>query len=325
MKKVFITGITGFVGRHLSQILKDTNYNISGTYYPENTVLDYRQIFPKNKVYFCDITKKKDILEILAAETPDILVHLAGIASVKYTMNNISEAIDINLKGFTNILEALRDNNLLNTKIILISSGDVYKPLESIETFITETSDVLPLTPYAAAKYACENILNFYCNFYNARAIIVRPFNHSGAGQSPEFVISSFAKQISAIEKNKCDSVIKTGNLDIIRDFSDVRDIVFGYKLLIDNFEKLTANKSLEIFNIGAGIVYSLREILNKLVSYSTNSNIQIQTDNALLRKVDPKYFRCDSSKLKSLTGWQPQYTIDDMLKSILNYWRANI
>ena len=180
---------------------------------------------------------------------------------------------------------------------------------------IGEETEIRPVNPYAVSKVACDFLGLQYFLSYKLPIVRVRPFNHIGPRQSPSFVVAAFAKKIAEIEKNKIPPVIKVGNLSPKRDFTDVRDTVWGYQLLIEKGEPG------EVYNIGSGRSYEIKYILDTLLSFS-DKKITIETDSALMRPVDVPELVCDNSKIKKVTGWEPKIPIEQTLRETLDYWR---
>ena len=316
----FISGISGFAGIHLTSELIKNNCCVSGIYFPAETKKNFLKVHPEINIELCDILNKDELCKIIREYNPDIVFHLAGIASVKFASINIQKTIDTNIKGLVNLLDACVQ---LNKKpvIIFISSAEVYdfrfcsKPLD-------EGVAIKPVSPYSITKHTGEMLFEYYIKSEKINGVIARPFNHIGPGQSPDFSISSFAKKIAEIEKYKKTNIIKTGNLNAERDFTDVRDVVAAYYKI----SRLPIQpEKVEIFNIASSKPYKIRYLLDKLISFSTEKNITIEEDKSLYRKIDILKTVGDYSKLNQATGWQPLIDIESTLLSVLNYWRENV
>lgn len=309
MAKIFITGINGFVGKHLLEAYsEDEVFGLvkSSTGSLENVI-----------TLSGDILDKKRIEDIIREIRPDVIFHLAALTSPAESLKTPVETINNNVTGQLNILEAVRNLNL-NCKMLVVSSAEVYGNVDEKNIPTSESVELLPNTPYGVSK-ATQDLLGFqYNKSYGIHTVRVRPFNHIGPGQAPVFVVSAFARQIAMIEKGQQDKVIKVGNLSPKRDFTDVRDVVRAYKFLIEK------GKAGEVYNIGSGKSYAISEILDILLSFS-KENIEIVENPELIRKVDVKELRCDFSKLKNETGWEPEIPIEKSLEDTLNYWREII
>jgi len=310
MAKIFITGINGFVGKHLlNEYLDDEVVGLvkSGTQEgsPGSNV----------KTYNGDILDKKQMHQLISEIKPDIVFHLAALTSPAESLKNPTDTINNNIQGQLNILEAIRQNKLFETKTLVVSSAEIYGNVDEKNLPISEEMPLFPNTPYAVSKIAQDFLGYQYFSAYGVKTIRVRPFNHIGPGQAPLFVVSAFAKQIALIEKGEKEKVMKVGKLDTKRDFTDVRDVVRAYKRLLEKGEFG------DVYNIGSGKSYKISDILEMLLSMS-HEKIEIRRDEALMHKVDIRELLCDAGKIKSLTGWTPEIPIEKSLKDALEYWR---
>jgi GDP-4-dehydro-6-deoxy-D-mannose reductase len=316
MKKVLITGITGFAGSYLAEhLLSVGNYNVSGTYLFEKSLSNVEKVKNKLNLIKADLSEEKSIFKIIEDVRPDVIFHLAALTSPANSFKNPTETLNNNISLQVNLLEAVRKFSLLNTKILITSSADVYGRVAKENLPIDEETPLIPTNPYSVSKIAQDFLGLSYFLAYKLKIIRVRPFNHVGPRQSPNFVVSAFAKQIAEIEKNKQEPILSVGNLEAKRDFTDVRDMVKAYVLAI---EKGVGG---EVYNIGSGVSYKIADILNKLVSLSS-SKIEIRMDKARLRPSDDPELICDNSKFSKLTSWQPQISLEKTLKDTLDYWR---
>ena len=203
-------------------------------------------------------------------------------------------------------------------RIVLIGSGEEYGHIKPGETPIKEDNKTTPGNIYAATK-ACQNMIgSIYSKAYDMEIVMVRAFNHIGPKQSPIFVVSDFCKQVAEIEAGQREPVMYVGNLSAKRDFTDVRDVVRAYGLLASHGAKG------ETYNVGRGHAFEIREILDKIISMSTKS-IEGKIDQAKIRPVDVPIIEADITKIQQATGWAPEISIDDTLREVLDYWRANV
>lgn len=238
--------------------------------------------------------------------------------------------MDVNVKGCVNILEAVkeikaeRENRTgnvqkkhgWNPRILLVGSSEEYGPSLEKENPVTENQALRPGNIYAATK-ACQGMLgSIYAKAYQMDVIMVRAFNHIGPKQAPLFVVSDFCKQVAEIEKGIKEPVIQVGNLSAKRDFTDVRDIVRAYALLV---QKGAAG---ETYNVGSGQAIAIQELLDKILELSTRK-IKVEIDQNKLRPVDVPIVEADVSKLVNDTGWKRKYELESTLKDILEYWRG--
>lgn len=316
MKKVFITGISGFAGKHLAEYLfKKGTYKISGTYYTEESLQVLEDIQDKITCIKADLTDVEQARAIIAAEKPDYIYHLAALTSPSESFHSPLQTMTSNIGMEINLLEAVREYKLFASRILIVSSADIYGIVGEKNLPIDENTPFHPTNPYAVSKLTQDYLGLQYALAYNLKIVRVRPFNHIGPYQSPQFVVSAFAKQIAEIEKEKTEPVLHVGNLEAKRDFTDVRDMVVGYHMILEQ------GAISEVYNIGSGKAYKIAQIVDMLLSLSSRK-ITVQVDEALLRPSDTPELICDNTKFVRKTGWKQHYTIEETLKTILDYWR---
>ena len=316
MKKILITGITGFAGSYLAEyLLSAKKYEISGTYLLEESLSNVEYAKGKINLIKADLSREKSVFKIIKDESPYIIFHLASLTSPSDSYKNPTQTLTNNISLEVNLLEAVRRYNLFNTKILVVSSADIYGLVKEKDLPIDEQTPLMPTSPYSVSKIAQDFLGLTYFLSYKLKIVRVRPFNHIGPRQSSNFVVSSFAKQIAEIEKGKRKPVLHVGNLETKRDFTNVEDMVRAYVLAIEK------GKYGEVYNIGSGISYKISDILNKLVSMS-KASIKIEKDEALSRPSDNPNLVCNADKFMQLTGWKPQISIETTLKDTLDYWR---
>lgn len=315
MKKVLITGATGFAGSFLSEHLADNHeLELFGTCLTTPSDL---ASFSHIKLETLDLLNKDAIFAYIADIKPDQVYHLAALSSPGDSFRNPAETITQNVTIQVNLLEGLRNANLGQTRILITSSADVYGKVAPIDLPIDEDTSFHPTNPYSVSKLAQDYLGLQYFLSYQMQIIRVRAFNHIGPRQSPHFVVASFARKIAEIEKGT-DTVMKVGNLESKRDFTDVRDMMKAYNLVM---EKGTAG---DVYNAGSGKSYKIEEILKMLLSFATKE-IHIEIDPTLFRPIDTPELICDSSKLKCLGEWKITIPIEQTLKETLEYWRQNV
>lgn len=305
--KALITGVDGFVGKYLSEYLLKQDYEIYGTTISENYKND------KINVKKMNLLDTEQVNAVINDVKPDKIFHLAGQSAVGFSWKEPALTISVNVNGTVNLLEAVK-NYSKDSKILIIGSSDQYGIIKPEDCPIKETQLQIPQSPYGISKKTQEELGKLYVKAYKMNIIFVRAFNHIGAGQGENFVVPDFASKIVKIEKGAI-PVLKVGNLDTLRDFTDVRDIARGYVMLLEN------GKIGESYNIGSGNVVRVRQILEKLVNLS-NKEIKIEIDKEKFRPVDIPIVQCDNSKIKRDTGWKPEISIDETLKDVLKYWR---
>lgn len=308
MKKVLVTGIDGFVARYLYDYLLKSGYDVYGTTINETYKNDKIKIFKMN------LLNVENVNDVIKNIKPDMIFHLAGQSAVGLSWQKPVLTIDVNVNGTLNLLEAVKNNNI-NPKILIVGSSDQYGIIKPEDCPIKETQMQIPQSPYGISKKTQEELGKLYVKAYKMNIIFVRAFNHIGAGQGENFVVPDFASKIVKIEKGAI-PVLKVGNLDTLRDFTDVRDIVRGYVMLLEN------GKIGESYNIGSGNVIKVKDILKKLISLSYKE-IKVEIDKEKFRPVDVPIVQCDNSKIKEDTGWKPEISIDETLKDVLEYWRG--
>jgi GDP-4-dehydro-6-deoxy-D-mannose reductase len=307
--KIFITGATGFVGRHLINLLGSAEYTIFGTSFPEKPGPDDKK---KNIVYL-DIRSEKGITEAIKKALPDWVFHLAAVSKVKYSWEKRRETMETNLMGTFFLFEAVR-KYAPKSRILLVSSSDVYGGSSSA-TPLREEDSFHVTSPYAFTKVSGEVLSKFYVQIEKLNIVVARSFPHTGPGQSPDFVCSDWACQIAKIEKGLAEPVIKVGEIRVERDFLDVRDVVRAYVLLMKK------GKKEEVYNVCSGKLISLKEILDILLSFSSKK-IKVKVDPQKKRKIDIPCLLGDNSKIKKETSWEPEIPIEKTLQDLLEYWR---
>lgn len=311
MKKVLITGATGFAGQHLVDLLEKLGeYSIVGTYIsskPED----------KERVKYInlDLINPDDVINTINSELPDHIYHLAALTSPAESLENPARTITNNITAQINLLEAVKNSSNPASRILIISSADVYGKVSNENIPIDEDTPMNPTNPYAVSKVTQDLLgLQYYLAF-NMNIIRVRPFNHFGPRQEPKFVVPAFARQIAEIEKGKIGPVIKVGNLEQKKDFSDVRDIVKGYHLVLEK------GKLGDVYNMGSGKSIKVADILEKLISMS-QSKITIEKDDSLFRPTITPDFLCNPTKIAKDLFWHTEIPLEQSLKDTLDYWR---
>ncbi len=319
MKKVLITGATGFAGSYLAQyLLSLKEFEIFGTYFFEESKINTSEIENKLNLIKVNLSNESEVFNLIEKICPHLIFHLAALTSPANSFENPAKTISNNISIQINLLEAVRKFRLFETKILIVSSADVYGKVSKNDLPMNEDTRFTPTSPYSVSKVAQDLLGWTYYLSYNLKIIRVRPFNHIGPRQSPNFVVSSFAKQIAEIEKGKRKNNLRVGNLDAKRDFTNVKDMVKAYFLAINK------GKIGEVYNIGTGMSYKISDILNTLVSMST-TKINIVKDKDLIRPSDTPELLCDASKFIRLTNWHPEYKLNETLRETLDYWRKII
>lgn len=315
-KKVLVTGISGFAGSHLAEKLFLANkYKLIGTYLSDKSLGNISSLVKEIELIKIDLNDKDKVLDLIKKVQPDLIYHLAAFTSPSESFKKPTEAIVNNVSIQINLLEAVRQIKLFNTRILIISSADIYGTVSKEDLPIDEETSFMPANTYAVSKITQDFLgLQYYLS-YNLNIVRVRPFNHIGPRQTPYFVISSFAKQIAEIEKGVKEPVLYVGNLETKRDFTDVRDMVEAYILAVEK------GNTGDVYNLGSGVSYKISELLEKLLSF-VKVKISVEKDSSLFRPNDTPELLCDNQKFKELTHWEQKIAIDTTLKDTLDYWR---
>jgi GDP-4-dehydro-6-deoxy-D-mannose reductase len=306
--RVLVTGADGFVGRHLCTFLHESGdvvVPLAGRVDPSAPQLDAPTV---------DVRDAEAIREAITRARPEAIVHLAGIASVAVSHAQPAMAFEVNALGTLNVCVAARALES-DVRLVLVSSGEVYGATAT-SVPATEQTPLAPTSPYAASKVAAETIGFQFARSYGMHVICARPFSHLGAGQAPTFAIPSFAKQLEdARRSGQPAATLAVGNLEAIRDFSHVRDVVAGYRLLIER------GISGEAYNICSGVGRTIRSVLDELIERA-DMNVEVHVDPSKLRPADIPSQIGNAAKLHAL-GWKPRWTVGDALADVLRAERA--
>ena len=311
--KALITGINGFAGSYLCDLLLAQGYEIHGLIQPNTGTENIAHCLDKLKLEEADILDESKLPSFVLSVKPDFLFHLAGASSVKKSLEDPKGAIDTNVRGTVNILEAIR-NNSPRTRALIVSSSEVYGESSSL-TKADENASLLPLNPYSASKASADILARTYVSSFGLNIIVARSGNHLGPRQSPVFFVPTVAKQVALIMKGRQEPVIELGNIDVKRDFLDVRDVAAAY-LALAKSEKTGA------YNISSGKNYLLRDIVGMFIGMS-GKNIGIRQSSEKLRRADAHETNIDNSKIIKETGWKPMIPMEKTLKDTLDYWTA--
>ena len=310
--RAFIIGAAGFVGGHLMDEMLRLGYVVGASKMPQEKIDK-----PGVEVYDLDILNPEQLSDVLGAFAPDYIVHLAAQSSVALSWKNPALTIDVNVKGAANVLEAIRALPK-KPRVLLIGSGEQYGHVREGECPIGEENALRPGNIYAATKVCQDMLGKIYAEAYGLDVMMVRAFNHVGPGQHPMFVVASFCKQVAEIEAGLCDPSLKVGNLSAKRDFTEVRDVVRAYALLLQK------GRGGQIYNVGSGKALTICELLEKIVSLSP-AKISVEVDASRLRPVDIPVIEADISKLHQDTGWRPEIPLTKTLADTLAYWREAV
>jgi len=316
--KVLITGITGFVGSHLADYaLTKENVEVYGTIRWRSKTENIEHIKDKLHLVQCNLNDASSVNDLIADIKPDKIFHLAAQSFVPTSWNSPAETLTSNIIGELNIFEAIRRAKI-NPWMQIAGSSEEYGMVYPEETPIKETNPLRPLSPYGVSKVGQDLLAYQYYMSYKLNVVRTRAFNHTGPRRGDVFVCSDFAKQIVEIEKGKKKPVILVGNLDAQRDFTDVRDIVKAYWLVLEKCEHG------DVYNICTGKSYKISEVLNMLIGLS-KTKIEVGKDSAKMRPSDVPYLGGDSAKFREATGWKQEIPFEKTMKDLLNYWREKV
>lgn len=307
MKTVLVIGAAGFVGPYLVKNLRDHNFKVVPTKLSSQKVNDKSYIN-------LDILNINEITNVLKKYKPNYIVHLAAQANVGLSWKEPILTFNINVMGTLNLLETVRKLKIC-TRILLVGTSEEYGHVKKMP--IKENAECSPNNFYALSKMTQEQIGKIYSKNYNLDIIYTRSFNHIGPGQSLGFVVPDLCSQVAAIEQSKKEDKLYVGNLSSKRDFTDVRDVVNAYRLL------LLKGKSNEIYNVGSGKVISINDILKTILKFSTKK-IKVIVDKNKFRPTDTPIIASNISKLKKDTGYSPKYDVTKTIRETLKYYRSH-
>lgn len=313
--RALITGITGFAGGHLAQLLLDRGDEVFGVARDRSRSVDYLSQ-PVTLIYR-DLRNSDEVSGLLQDVQPEVIYHLAAQAFVPKAWAEPWKTIENNIRPQLNILEAMVKQES-HARLLVSTSNEVYGLISPDQLPVTEETPMRPHNPYGVSK-AAQDILALQFHLSHGIDVLrARAFNHIGPRQSPFFVAASFAKQIAEIEAGLTQPVIRVGNLEAQRDFTDVVDVVRAYALLVDRGE------AGEAYNVGTGRAFSIQHLLDVLLEYS-GSNIKVEPDPERMRPSDIPIIYADSTKTRTQTGWEPIYSFKESLHRVLDYWREKI
>jgi GDP-4-dehydro-6-deoxy-D-mannose reductase len=309
--RALITGIGGFAGQHLAVRLLARGHEVSGTVRPDGS----RPADPQIKIIAADIEDAGSVAKAVAAVQPTALFHLAGLTFVPQSLRDPTAAMRANVLGTIHVLAAVREA-VPSCRVLVVGSGDAYGRVEPSDLPITEMCPWRPLSPYGVSKAAADLIAYQWSQPPGLDIVRVRPFNHTGPGQRSAFVCADFARQLVAIERGLQPPRLTVGNLEAVRDFSDVRDIADGYIAACERGGRG------EAYNLCSGVGRSIRSVLDDLIELSGVS-VEVVVDQAKLRPLDvPQLVGC-GAKLQAATGWCVTIPWRQTVADVFADWRA--
>jgi GDP-4-dehydro-6-deoxy-D-mannose reductase len=307
-RRVLITGAEGFVGAHLTAHLAAA--------YPawQMTGTTRHAADSASPLVRCDLRDADAVMAVVRAVGPEMVVHLAGQSNVPASFADPEATLTNNIIGTLHLLDACRAH-APDARLLIVSSNEVYGPTPPEAQPLREDRPLHPVNPYAVSKAAQEMLALQYAHSYGLDVIVARPFNHIGPGQTDRFVVGAFARQIVEVERGER-RVVSVGNLDAERDFTDVRDVVRAYVLLLDRGARGG------IYNIGSGRAVAIATVLETLRGLA-RVNIAIEHDPERLRPSDVPVMIGDTTRLRRATGWEPEIPLAQSLGEIVAWWRA--
>jgi GDP-4-dehydro-6-deoxy-D-mannose reductase len=310
--RALITGIGGFVGRHLCQHLEEQGDSVCGLGREVDT-LDHEPV----RIFHADLADREAVVKIVREAQPDAVYHLAAQSSPAESLSDPWATIGNNLHAQINLFEALLAANL-RPRVLVIGSSDEYGRVDPHDVPTNENVALRPLTPYAVSKVG-QDMMGFqYFAQHGLPVVRVRPFNHTGPGHDARFVIPGLARQLAQIEAEEREPILRVGNLNVERDFTDARDMVRAYRLA------LVAGVPGDVYNLGRGHSVRIADTVDKLIGLC-RVPVQIKVDPALLRPTDIPRQEADTRKFTALSGWQPRIPWNTTLADTLDYWRSRV
>ncbi len=316
--RALLTGISGFVGGHLTEHLVAEGDVVVGICASGRWPAELAHLGQHARIEPFDIVEESEakLADLIRRKQPEVIYHLAAQSNPQASFADPRATWALNFWGSFNLLEAVKLSGQ-NPRVILVSSGVCYgnPPPELIP--VREDCPLRPNNPYAASKAAVDLLGIQHYLTHGSQLVVVRPFNHAGPRQSPRYVLAALAQQVAQVEAGRLPR-LEVGNLDVIRDFTDVRDVVRGYRLLASK------GQPGEVYNLGSGSGTRIADAIDHLRSLA-NVPIEVHVDQALVRPVDQPKLVADASKLRVAVGWTPQYSMQNTLADMLDFWRKSI
>jgi GDP-4-dehydro-6-deoxy-D-mannose reductase len=316
--RVLITGYTGFVGSHLAEYLVSRgDVEVFGMHRWRSRLENVQHLGDQVRRVECDIRDPGAVRRVLRDVRPERIFHLAAQSYVPTSWLAPSETLSGNVLGQVNLFEAIRDVGL-SPRVHIAGSSEEYGLVLPYEVPLREDSPLRPLSPYAVSKVAQDLLAYQYWQSYQLHVVRTRGFNHTGPRRGEVFVTSNFSRQVAEIERGMREPVVHVGNLESIRDFTDVRDMVRAYWLALERGE------AGEVYNICSGRGYSAQQVLDILLGLA-HVKVEVRQDPARMRPSDVTLLVGDCSKFRSATGWEPTIPFEVTLKDLLEHWRKRV
>jgi GDP-4-dehydro-6-deoxy-D-mannose reductase len=302
MKQVLVTGASGFVGRHFCELIRSTQ--------------DWRAFGTPADFDLHDDDKVERVIDALPA-APDAVLHLAAQSNVPQAFASPEATFDVNFLGTLRLLKALKRSGFRG-RFLFAGTADAYGLVPDNELPVDENRPLRPRNPYAVSKAAAENLVYQWSQTEGLDAVIARPFNHIGPGQDERFAVGAFARQVAEIALGRRGSTIEVGDIEVTRDFTDVRDVVRAYLALFVHGERG------HVYNIGSGTEIRLGDLLNRLIQLA-NIEALVVSDPQRMRPAEQRRMRAETHRIREASGWRPSFSLDQTLVDTLNYWKEKL
>ena len=303
MKRLLVTGSSGFVGSTVLEVVGN-----------RAEFDDFEVVMPRTPIELLD---KKKLINAVRETRPDCVLHLAAQSFVPSSVDDPRTTYNINFFGTLNLLEALHSCGFKG-RMLYVGSGEVYGWVEPTALPAIETQPLRPRNPYSVSKAAAELLCNQWTQAHNFDIVMARPFNHIGPQQADWFVVPDFARQVMEIKLGLREPVVSVGSIDVTRDFTDVRDVVSAYLLL------LRQGNTGEVYNVCSGREQSIRNMLERLIVLAA-VKCTIAQDKSRIRPTEQKRMYGSYEKLRQQTGWQPVTAFDQSLTEVLAHWKNKL
>lgn len=315
--RILITGVTGFVGSHLAEYCLELGHEVAGTMRWRSQQENLADVRDRVTLYEADLRDGTATRQVIGEFHPDRIFHLAAQSFVASSWSAPAETLTTNVLCQVHLLEAIRELKI-DALVHVAGSSEEYGDVLEEELPIKETNALRPLSPYAVSKVAQDLLAYQYFKSYGTRIVRTRAFNHEGPRRGEVFVTSNFAKQIALAEGGRADPILRVGNLEAQRDFTDVRDVVRAYWLALER------GRPGEVYNIGSGRSWHISKVAELLIGMASVP-IRIEADPSRMRPSDVPVLMADTTKFREATGWEPTISFEETLKDTLEYWRERV
>jgi len=320
--RCLITGISGFAGHHLAALLLARGDEVHGTLHTGGGALRLRALTARypllaQRLHVVDVADATAVDAVVAAVRPEAIFHLAAVSFVPQTVHDPAAALQVNVLGALRVFDAVQ-RHAPRCRVLVAGSGDAYGAVQPEDLPVRETCPFRPLNPYAASKAALDLVAYQWAHGAGLEIVRVRAFNHTGAGQRSDFICPNFARQLLEVARGSRAPVLSVGDLDVVRDFSDVRDVVAAYVAIAEQ------GVAGEVYNVCSGVGRSIRSVLDTL---SEIVGVQVRTEVApeRLRRASAPALVGSATKLHSATGWTPRYAWRDTLTAVVDDCRRSM